>query len=369
MFVMYFGTPLAIAGFPTRSTCWRLLEWLPASLPALPRGIMRNASSLAAPLAWAALYFLFGFLSYRVNGAIIVSGYIWLPAGITMAALLLTPTIRWFALLVLLVAAQVMLGWIEQRALWRMLLLAGAEIGVAAVAVWLARRASVLRASMSDWPFVRGLLSVALGASLTSGFLGASWFATTQDLPFWHILRTWSLSELVGMLVMTPLLAAWLPWRAGDLAHPGTHIGRSEFLLGLASFLAMLASAWLVFGSQLDRLVLDIHFSTTYLPLLFIALVALLWRGRGGAVAVFCLALIAFFYHSAGSGPFMELLPLHASNAWLELQVYLAVAALLSLLIGALQGTRDRLQWQLRQTTARAHGHNGHNGRPGRYRR
>lgn len=350
---------------------------------------MRNSSSLAAPLAWAVLYFLFGFVSYRLNGAIIVSGYIWLPAGITMAALLLTPTARWFALLVLLAAAQVMLGWIEQRALWRMLLLAGAEIGVAAVVVWWARRASVLRAPLSsisaipapaaapmpDWPFVRGLLIVALGASLASGLLGASWFATTQGLPFWHTLRTWSLSDLVGMLVMTPLLAAWLPWPAGAAAPGKAIMARTEFLLGLASFLAMLGAAWLVFGSQLDRLLLDIHFSTTYLPLLFIALVTLLWGGRGGSLAVFCLALIAFFYQSAGRGPFMELLQLHASNALLELQVYLAVAALLSLLIGALQSTREQLRAQLQEAAARAHdhnghnGHTGHNGRHGRYRR
>ncbi|MBB5393155.1 MULTISPECIES: MASE1 domain-containing protein [unclassified Herbaspirillum] len=292
--------------------------------------------NLVAPLAWAVVYFLFGFASHELNGAFIASGYIWLPAGITVGALLLTPTARWFPLLVLLVAAQVLLGWIEQRELWRMMLFSLDEIGVAAIVVWLVRRAPF---PMEGLFFVRGLLIIGVGVSVVSGIFGAAWFQFTQGLSFWQTLRIWALSDLVGILIMTPVLAGWSQFRATRSGG----IARTEFLLGLASFVAMVASAYLAFDSHIDRLVFDVEFSTTYVPLFFIALVTLLWGGRGGALSVVVLSLMAFVYNSLGRGPFVELVRLHSSNALLELQVYLAVASLLSLLISTLKTTREQL--------------------------
>lgn len=297
---------------------------------------MLKSNNLAAPLAWAALYFLFGFASHELNGAFIASGYIWLPAGITVGALLLTPTARWFPLLVLLIAAQVLLGWVEQRDLWRMVLFALDEIGVAAIAVWLVRRAPF---PMEGLFFVRGLLLVGIGASVVSGIFGAGWYQLNQDQPFWQTLRIWALSDLVGILIMTPVLAGWSQFRATRSGG----IARTEFLLGLAAFIAMVASAYVAFDSDIDRLLFDVDFSSTYVPLFFIALVTLLWGGRGGALSVAVLGLMAFVYNSLGRGPFMQLVQLHSSNALLELQIYLAVASLLSLLISALKTTREQL--------------------------
>ncbi len=295
-----------------------------------------KSNNLAAPLLWAALYFVFGFVSHALNGSFVATGYIWLPAGITVSALLLTPTARWFPLLVLLFAAQILLGWLEHRELWRMALFCLDEIGVAAVAVWLVRRAPF---PMEGLFFVRGLLMVGVGASIVSGLFGAAWFAATQGTPFWPTLRVWALSDLVGILIMTPVLASWSQFRATRSGG----IARTEFLLGLASFIAVIATAYLAFDSDLDRIVFDIDFSTTYLPLFFIALVALLWGGRGGALSVAVLSLMAFVYNSLGRGPFVELVRLNSSNALLELQIYLAVASLLSLLISALKTTREQL--------------------------
>lgn len=295
-----------------------------------------KSNNLVAPLVWAVVYFLFGFASHELNGAFIASGYIWLPAGITVGALLLTPAARWFPLLVLLVAAQVLLGWVEHRDLWRMMLFSLDEIGVAAIAVWLVQRAPF---PMEGLYFVRGLLMIGVGASVVSGLFGAAWFQLTQDQPFWQTLRIWSLSDLVGILIMTPVLAGWSQFRATRSGG----IARTEFLLGLASFIAMIVSTYVAFDSRIDRIVFDVAFSTTYVPLFFIALVTLLWGGRGGALSVAVLSLMAFVYNSLGRGPFAELVQLHSSNALLELQVYLAVASLLSLLISALKTTREQL--------------------------
>ncbi|WP_231502275.1 MASE1 domain-containing protein [Herbaspirillum sp. RV1423] len=295
-----------------------------------------ESNNLVAPLLWAALYFVFGFLSHALNGSFVATGYIWLPAGITVSALLLTPTARWFPLVVLLFAAQILLGWLEHRELWRMALFCFDEIGVAAIAVWQVRRAPF---PMEGLYFVRGLLMVGVGASVISGIFGAAWFVMTQETPFWPTLRAWALSDLVGILIMTPVLVGWSQFRATRSGG----IARTEFLLGLAAFIAVIVSGYVAFDSDLDRVIFDIDFASTYVPLFFIALVALLWGGRGGALAVAVLSLMAFVYNSLGRGPFAELVQLHSSNALLELQIYLAVASMLSLLISALKTTREQL--------------------------
>lgn len=294
------------------------------------------SGTLGVPLAWALTYFVMGYFSYRLNGSFVATGYLWLPAGVTVGSLMLTRTERWWPLLVLLFAAQLLLGGIADRELWRMALLAIDEIGVAAIAVWLVRRAPF---PMEGLYFVRALLMVGVGASVVSGLFGALWFSATQHLPFWPTLRVWALSDLVGILIVTPVLAGWSRFRA---VRSGG-IERTEFLLGLASFIGVVVTTYLAFDSEIDRILFDINFATTYVPLFFVALVTILWGGRGGSLAVATLALMAFVYNSLGHGPFAELVQLHSSNALLELQVYLAVASVLSLLISTLKTTREQL--------------------------
>ena len=140
-------------------------------------------NNFVAPVLWAIVYFLFGFLSHALNGPFVASGHIWLPAGITVGALLLTPTKRWPALLLALTVAQILLGLTEHRDVFRMVLFSLDEIGVAAIAVWLVRRAPF---PMEGLYFLRGLLMVGIGASLVSALFGAAWFALTQDMSFWQ---------------------------------------------------------------------------------------------------------------------------------------------------------------------------------------
>lgn len=294
------------------------------------------SNELAAPLAWAVSYFLVGLLSHYGAGSLYGNGHVWLPAGITVAALWLLPKARWFALLVLLVAAQVALGALTHRELWRILLLAFNETGVAALAVTMLRSRPH---ALSGPGFVRDLLLVASGAAVVSGVLAAAWLQLTQGAQLVPAMRLWTLSELVGILVMAPPLVFC---SSAARAHP-QGIGRPEFLVGLASLVLMLAALYVAFNSDLDRKVLDVNFGTTYVPLLFLALLTVAWGARSGAWAVLLLTLIAMAFDALGRGPFVQLVQLHASNALLELQVYLGMAALLALLIGAFKTRRERV--------------------------
>lgn len=291
---------------------------------------------LTAPLIWAVLYFVAGYLSHLLNGPFAATGYIWLPAGITVSALLLTLRRRWWPLLICLFVAQMLLGWVEHRNLLRMALFAFDEIGVAAIVVALMRRASM---PVEGLFFVRWLLVVSVVCGVISGLIGGSWFFFVQNVPFWQTARVWAASDAVAILIVTPVIVGWSRFRA----HRSGGIARSDFILGLLSFVALLVTTYVAFDSNIDRVLMDIDFATTYVPLFFVAAVTLLWGGRGGSLAVAALALMTFGYTAAGKGPFVELARFHASHALLESQIYLSIAALLSLLTSALKTTREQL--------------------------
>ncbi|HBO77574.1 MAG TPA: hypothetical protein DD502_05365, partial [Cupriavidus sp.] len=84
---------------------------------------------------WAILYFVLGYFSHKFNGPFTAAGYIWLPAGVTVAAFMLAPMRRWLGLGLAFLVAQMLLGMVEGRDAFRMLLFSLDEIGFAALAV------------------------------------------------------------------------------------------------------------------------------------------------------------------------------------------------------------------------------------------
>jgi integral membrane sensor domain MASE1 len=296
-------------------------------------------------LLWGLLYLVTGYMSHQLNGPIATTGYIWLPAGVTVAAFMLTTTSRWLPLLIGFALAQLLLGVIEERNLLRVALFALDEIGIAAIVVALVRKAQL---PMEGLYFVRGLLIAGVACSAVSAAIGAAWFTLVQHAPFWPTARVWAASDLVGILIVTPVLAGWSRFHA--MRSGG--MDRSDFLLGLAAFLALGVTAFVIFdGTSISRFSAGVNFALTYIPLFFAAVVTLLWGGRGGSLAVAMLAFFALLNTVQGEGPFAAFADTYSKHSLLEAQLYLAVAALLCLLISALKTTREQLhedaaQWK-----------------------
>jgi len=304
---------------------------------------LTNRSVIA--LLWGLLYLVTGYMSHQLNGPIAATGYIWLPAGVTVAAFMLTKTARWLPLIIGFVLAQLLLGWIEDRNLFRVTLFALDEIGVAAIVVALVRMTQL---PMEGLHFVRGLLIAGVACSAISAAIGAAWYLLVQQVPFWPTARIWAASDLVGILIVTPVLAGWSRFHA--MRSGG--MGRSDFLMGLAAFFALGVTAYVIFdGHGIGNFSAGVNFALTYIPLFFAAIVTLLWGGRGGSLAVAMLAFFALLNTVQGDGPFAAFADTHSKHSLLEAQLYLAVAALLCLLISALKTTREQLhedaaQWK-----------------------
>lgn len=313
---------------------------------------LNRPSTTVATILWGALYLVAAIVSHRLNGPVDMTGYIWLPAGVTMAAFMLRPYREWPGLGAAFAVAQLALAAIEHTNPAHAMLFVLDEAGSAALAVALVRLA---RVPLEGLYFVRAMLVAGAVSALLGALFGAAWFAWSQGGAFGHVLRIWAASDFLGVLIVTPVLAAWSRFRA--FRSGGTD--RTDFLLGLAAAIALALSAYVIFDGNSDAKFGDgIGFALTYVPLFFAVVVALLWGGRGGSMAVLLLTLVALTQTAEGDGPF-AVLDHHYGQSLLEAQLYLGIAALLVLLVSALKTTREQLheqsaQWQNRVELALA---------------
>ena len=288
---------------------------------------------------WAILYFVLGYFSHKFNGPFTAAGYIWLPAGVTVAAFMLAPMRRWLGLGLAFLVAQMLLGMVEGRDAFRMLLFSLDEIGFAALAVAVIH---LTKFSLEGLAFLRGLLLAGVIASVGGAVIGAGWFWLFLDVPFWATAKVWAAADFVGVLIVTPVFAGWARFRAARSGgrQPG------EFFFGLAALACVLATAALVFdGTRIAQLSLGVAYALTYIPLFFVAIVALLLGGRGGSVAVALLTVLVLVNTAQGDGPFAET-ALYHGDSLLIAQLYLAVSALLTLLINTLRTAREQTNAQ-----------------------
>lgn len=114
-----------------------------------------------------------------------------------------------------------------------------------------------------------------------------------------------------------------------------------------------IGTLWLLFDARADqRFGGSVGMALDYLPIMFIALVALQWGIRGTTLAAFAGALIAIVNTAQGEGPFAGLEGF-LGEAELEVQGYALAVALTGLLIAVLaagqrEATRAAREWQTR---------------------
>jgi signal transduction histidine kinase/integral membrane sensor domain MASE1 len=162
--------------------------------------------------------------------------------------------------------------------------------------------------------------SVGVGALVASGLLARNLFARA-----WV---TWWIGDLVGVLIMAPLLFAWRPRETDKFGEPPS-LRRA---LAGASALALLSlSVWLGFG--------DLFPPDTRYPLSFLPFTALIWITlrldfRGATAGAAALAALVQWHTIRGLGPFAVGRTLDESL--LLASAYIAAAALTAFLLRAL---------------------------------
>jgi diguanylate cyclase (GGDEF)-like protein/PAS domain S-box-containing protein len=276
--------------------------------------------------------FLFVTLTTVFSGASSVAYLIWVPNGILLAYLFLTPRRRWTAYLSVGLVAHI-IGSALAHTPWRITLLATAlDLAEVLFSALLLRGRMAQLPRFADYKYLFRFLAVAvLAAPLTTAYVfalvAAPWLHASTGIVFLQ----WASTNGLGASVATPVFVAIL----------SAHFTHSISLKTTASYLILIAAASFATLSQ-ARLQLPF----LLYPLLILVLLRL---GLGwSAMATLIVAGVGSWYTAHGQGPFTLSNFLAPLGATIELQIFLASAMLMlysiSLVLERQKTTESRLQ-------------------------
>jgi len=286
---------------------------------------------LSHAASWLCLYLATGALSGQFNvNSEAHAPYVWLPAGVSLAAMLLSRATSIAPLAVAFALVQSVLSYLGGRDIPSSLVL-GALAGVAPlIAATIVRR---MRVPLEGLHLLKAVVVAALVSAVLLGGGGALYFAATKGMPLFVPLCEWSAAIFVGVCITLPLLAVWAQFRAKRSAQRSVRLE----LVGYASFAVMVGVTWWLFDNASAHWLNAAGITCPlYLPMFCVVIVSIVSGARGGTLAVLALTLISLGHTAHGDGPFA---PQSAtvSLSLLQAQLYLGVSAMLVLIVHALR--------------------------------
>jgi signal transduction histidine kinase len=297
---------------------------------------------------WRALLLFGAFCGLKALSSLFIfeplaSASVWLPSGLTLAVFLRAAPRRWPVYMAAVFAAE-FVGVLLNGNPWYMGLCWGlgnclrTAIGAGLMRRWLDGPVAFSRPrDVGALLLAGGLLSPVPSALLGIGAVALFGPEPLSSEAFWRGWLGWYLSDGLGTLLVAPLLLTWSARRP----LPRRSLEDVE-LLGTMLLLALVAHA--AFGMPEPR---GILMSLPYLCLPFILWSALRLGPLGAATAAMVLGSIAVWHTAAQRGPFgvMEATP---SERVISVQLFLAVAALSTLILAAMACDRRRVEREQR---------------------
>jgi PAS domain S-box-containing protein len=273
-----------------------------------------------------------------------VSGFatlVWPPTGISLAALLLFGYRLWPGVALGAFVANAWAG-----APWPVAIgITAGNTAEAVLATYALRRVPGFRPSLDRVGDVLGLLVLAaLLSPLVSATVGVASLALGGVVSFERFLPTWRawwLGDVIGDLVVAPLLLVWLTKAETPTRRPSW----PGEVLGLAALTA--TTSLLVFGGLSGGAASALGQPYVFFPV--VALAALRFGLRGATATIFVISVVAIAATALGHGPFVR--PA-LSDSLFALQAFMAVTAAMFLLVAAAVSERARAVRELEE----AHG-------------
>lgn len=277
-----------------------------------------------------------------------ISGFatlVWAPTGIAIAALLLVGYRLWPAIFVGAFIANLWTG----ASLLAALGIACGNTLEAVAATAILRRMPGFRLGLDRLEDVGSFIVLAAGlCTAISATIGVSTLfltgtVTTSQLAItW---RAWWLGDVVGALVVAPMLLVWLSQR--PVALPRGRIAEWMVLLLILIGIGLYVFGGLTLGSHSPE--------QTYLVFPALIFGALRFGQRGAVTAVFVTTVIAVWGTVSGHGPFAR--PV-LNQGLFALQTFMAVATATFLVLGASVAEQRRTEDWLRRARELAEGAN-----------
>lgn len=261
---------------------------------------------------------------------------VWPPSGIALAALLILGSSVWPG-----ISLGVLIGSLITGAQFNVAL--GITIGntlEALCGAYLLKRLFRFQNPIDRIQDVVGLalcsiLSASIGATIGTVTLMITGRGDWQG--FWGLWSTWWIGDLLGALVIAPVLLVWVS--LPSIRHRKRQYTEGVLLLALLVFVT-----WYVFGSKPPDGIL--HQALIYVIFPFVIWGALRLEQYGATIAVFFISGIAIWGTAQELGPFS----LESKNSSLVLlQTYIAVISLTSLILAAATLERRKASEALQQ--------------------
>jgi integral membrane sensor domain MASE1 len=265
---------------------------------------------------------------------------VWPPSGIALAALLVLGFRVW---------PGVWLGALAANLLAHEPVVTAAAIATgntleAVGGAWLLNRVGFHESLDRVWD-VMGLLGLAAGLSATlAATVGATSLCVSGTQPasaFGALWFVWWLGDAMGILLFAPALLIWG-------RRPRLEFSRPRAAEAIALGVCVVSASVATFGGRFAQLTGN-HLGYVVFPLLIWA--ALRFGPRGVSPAILVVTLFAVAFTVRGQGPFGAT---GASNRLVMLQMFLAVAALTALVLGAAIAERDAAERRRRANYAAA---------------
>jgi signal transduction histidine kinase len=261
---------------------------------------------------------------------------VWPPTGIALAALLLFGYRLWPG-----ISLGVFVGSLLTHAPAPLAAgLAVANTLEALVGAYCLRRFVGFHNTIDRVQDTTGLLGFAALGAATSASLGSLTLlllglGAWSDLP--SIWLTWWLGNLLGALVVAPLILVWL-------SPPLPRLTRRVAIEALALAVLLAGVTWYVFSNQPPTGVF--HQAMIYVIFPFVFWAALRLGQRGSTAAVVIVSAIAIWGTAHGRGPFSVE---SKNDSLLLLQTFMGVVSLTALILAAAIAERRRAAAALRQ--------------------
>lgn len=182
-----------------------------------------------------------------------------------------------------------------------------------------------------------GVISTIAGAFI--GTLTLIFTGSTENIPSLSLWSTWWLGDLMGILIVTPLILAWI--NKTD-ARPS----RSDLIEGTLLVLSAVVVSYLVFSGGFS-----VGIALVYLTIPLAVCAAFRFGNRGATLMILIIASIAIWRTHNGNGPFLKE---NANESLLLLQVFLGSIQLTALVLGAALIERKSVELALRQAESKS---------------
>lgn len=286
-------------------------------------------------LALAIVYHLAVRVGLRLAYVQMNTSPVWPPTGIALAALLLFGYRLWPGITLGVLGGSLLTGAPLGIAL-------GMSIGntlEAVVGAFLLQRFVGFRREVDRVRDVVGLALVSVVSTAISATGGTLTLALTGRVAggYSTIWVTWWIGDLLGALVVAPMLLVWA-------TPPSLQSNRRAYLEGSALLLALALLTWYVFSNQPP--LGTFHQALMYVIFPFLIWAALRFGQRGATTGVFVTSGIAIWGTAHGMGPFSRE---SLNDSLVLLQTFTGVLALTSLTLAATTIERRKAIDALRQ--------------------